>query len=295
MLKKPGLQKHTGNRQTLILCLILTALCTACAAQHLDSTRQQSQVIKSETKVSPVASERDALQKLCVESSHHTGGTVSNYEDLRNGDARALRQANKGIGNARKLLPLAKELTIATFRRHAADFHLSSVDLEQIEKYITAVNSIMLDESLENVAEVDDEKPQEILVGAEYALTLTEDEEAILLLCHELTHVAVWSGRLAPFIENSAQMAGQTAGVFPTEDQQEDLACDYVGAQALKQFIRLRPNRESAAARLSLALGNGCEPGTVDDEGDEEHLSEGETLRALIGLDPELKSMILHN
>lgn len=210
------------------------------------------------------------------------------------GDRRAWQQAAKGIENARRLLPLAKELTIATFREHAAEFHLNNSDLEQVWRYIQAINRIELDESLGNVAEVDDAVKDEIRIGAEYALNLTADEETIMLLGHELTHVAVWSERLNPFIEGSARRAQEVSGVMATQDQKEDLACDYIGTEALKRFIRQHPTRESAAQRFSIPLG-GCVDGDVEDTGDDEHLSEGDTLRALLGLDPELKKMILQN
>ena len=210
------------------------------------------------------------------------------------GDRRAWQQAARGIENARRLLPLAKKLTLAIFREHQAEFHLDDSDLEQAARYIQAINSIELDENLGNVAEVDDAEQHTILIGAEYALSLTEDEETILLLGHELTHVAVWSERLTPFIDINAQRARLASGVSATEDQKEDLACDYIGTEALKQFIRSHPTRESAAARLSIPLG-GCVENLDEDTGDDEHLSEGDTLRAMLGLDPDLKRMILRN
>lgn len=64
--------------------------------------------------------------------------------------------------------------------------------------------------------------------------------------------------------------------------------------QVLKQFIRLRPTRESASERFAIPLG-GCEEEPGEDTGDQDHLSEGDTLRALFGLDPELQKMILEN
>ncbi|HEX8887656.1 MAG TPA: hypothetical protein VF779_00660, partial [Pyrinomonadaceae bacterium] len=102
------------------------------------------------------------------------------------GDKRAWQQATKGIENARRLLPLAKELTIATLRGHESEFHLDHSDLELAARYIQAINTIQLDESLGNVAEVDDAVKDEIRIGAEYALNLTADEETIMLLGHEL-------------------------------------------------------------------------------------------------------------
>jgi hypothetical protein len=284
------------NSRRILICLFLALLGAACSSQLEDFPAQRNHPLKFRihSQHDAIPSEREALQKLCEVSSRQIGSVSFTSEDLSGGDRQAWKQVFQGIENARKLLPLAKDLTVATFHEHAEDFHLASPDLKQAESYIRAVNSIVLDESLDNAAEVDDQDPQKIRVGPEYALHLTADEEIILLLGHELTHVAAWSERLDPFIERSAQKARQVTGVSPTEDQKEDFACDYIGAQVLKEFIRLRPARESAAERFSIPLG-GCEDETGEDTGDEEHLSEGDTLRALIGLDPELQKMILQN
>jgi hypothetical protein len=268
----------------------------ACNSPHENSQVQKSRVAKPHINAQPssIPSAQEALQKLCEESSHRTHDTSFTEEDLMSGDRHAWQQADKGIENARRLLPLAKKLTLATFREHAKDFHLDDSDLEQVRRFIQAINTIELDESLGNIAEVDDAEQHKILIGEEYALNLMADEETILLLGHELTHVAAWSERLAPFIDIAAERARQTTGITVTEDQKEDLACDYIGTEALKQFIRLHPTRESAAARLSIPLG-GCVDNADEDISDDEHLSEGDTLRALLSLDPDLKKMILHN
>jgi hypothetical protein len=121
---------------------------------------------------------------------------------------------------------------------------------------------------------------------------LTADEEVILLLAHELTHVAIESDELDPFIENVAKKSEDLADVFPTEDQKEDLACDFVGEQALEKYVTLYPANHSTAQRLAIGLGQDCDSGT--DNGDEEHLSDSATLRAIFALDPELSKLILN-
>jgi hypothetical protein len=285
-----------SSKLVLLLGLLLALLSFACNSLHENSQVQKRRAAKPHINAQPasIPSEREALQKLCEESSRRADSSSFTDEDLMSGDRHAWQQAARGIGNARRLLPLAKKLTIAIFREHQAEFHLDDSDLEQAARYIQAINTIELDENLGNVAEVDDAEQRRILIGAVYALNLTADEETILLLGHELTHVAVWSERLTPFIDISAQRARLVSGVTVTENQKEDLACDYIGTEALKQFIRLHPTRASAAERLSIPLG-GCVDNADEDISDDEHLSEGDTLRALLGLDPDLKRMILHN
>lgn len=237
--------------------------------------------------------ESSALRRLCDESREHPKKLAYNEEDLERGDKRAWRQANEGIANAQRLLPTARSLTINALHKRAGEFGVEASDLQQAEDNINAVDLVLLDKDLGNLSEVDEDYPREIRVGAEYALYLTADEEVILLLAHELTHVAVESDQLDPFIENIAGKSEELASVFPTEDQKEDLACDFVGEQALEQYVTLYPANVSTAERLAIGLGQDCSSGKDDD--DEEHLNDSATLKAIFALDPELSRLILNN
>jgi hypothetical protein len=178
---------------------------------------------------------------------------------------------------------------------HAGEFGIGASELRQAEDYINAVDSIVLDKDLGNLAEVDDDYPREIRIGPEYALYLSADEETILLLAHELTHVGAESEQLGPFIENIAKKSEALAGIYPTEDQEEDLACDFVGEQALEQYVTLYPSNSSPAERLAIGLGQDCISDNDGDDGDEEHLSDSATLQAIFALDPKLSKLILSN
>jgi hypothetical protein len=239
--------------------------------------------------------ESSALRRLCDESRDNPKKLVYDEVDLERGDARAWRQANEGIANAQRLLPAAKSLTINALHMRAGEFGVVTADLQQAENNINAVDLILLDKDMGNLAEVDEDYPREIRVGAEYALYLTADEEVILLLAHELTHVAAESDELDPFIENVAKRSEDLASVFPTEDQKEDLACDFIGEQALGQYVTLYPASLSTTQRLAIGLGQDCGSGKDDDDGDEEHLSDSATLKAIFALDPELSKLILNN
>ena len=239
--------------------------------------------------------ESNALRRLCDESRENPEKLAYNGLDLERGDARAWRQANDGIANAQRLLPTARSLTINALHMRAGEFGVEAFGLPKAEDNINAVDLVILDKDLGSLAEVDEHYPREIRIGAEYALFLTADEEVILLLAHELTHVAIESDQLDPFIENIARKSEELASVFPTEDQKEDLACDFVGEQALEQYITLYPASLSTAQRLAIGLGQDCISDKDDDNGDEEHLSDSATLRAIFALDPELSALILNN
>jgi hypothetical protein len=213
-------------------------------------------------------------------------------------------QVQLGLKNIRRLLPLARWLTLDALRTAQTDGPLKTSGLFREKRLLQGVRKIVLDPQLGGDAEVWEDRLSEIRVAADYAPALISDDEAIFLLGHELTHVAARSGRLGQFIDNVKETARLSADVEPTTEQKEDLACDYTGAEVLKRFIALYPTGETEKERVSRIIG--FEPSSErlalawEDfcasyngvSGDEDHLSREQTMRALIGLDPELKSLV---
>ncbi|MDB5033386.1 MAG: putative metallopeptidase domain protein [Chlorobi bacterium] len=192
--------------------------------------------------------------------------------------------------NTKRHLARAKQLTLAAIHENAIRFGLTDIDLSRATAYIDAVDTLILDPALGGLAEVDVEYPGQIRIGPEYAVDLDIDDEVILLLAHELTHVAARDENFISIIDSVAEVVRRTAGVHPTRDQVEDLTCDYIGEQALKQFVRESPGSESIGNRLSETLGYEDEM----DEGDEEHLNHEAMLKSWLALDPELESLLPH-
>jgi hypothetical protein len=234
-------------------------------------------------------------------SANHLAEAEADYEaQTING----WREVHLGIRNVRRLLPLARRLTLDALREAQVGDPLKKSGLSKEKRLIDAVHKIVLDPSLADTAEVWDDRLSEIRIGPDYALDLTSDDEAIFLLGHELTHVAARSGRLNQFIENVTETARHSANVELMEDQKEDLACDFTGAEVLKRFIALHPKDEPEAERFARAVGYESTAVRLarawddfcasynGDAGDEEHLSQAQTIRALYGLDPELKALM---
>jgi hypothetical protein len=245
-----------------------------------------------------------ALPALCQNEGPAAGDGFSSFEDE---GVVVWQQAHNGIKNATRLLPLARRLTLQALREAGAHGPINSDGLTAAKRRITAVNRVVLDPRLGNSGEVWDARPREIRIGPAYAMHLTSDDDALLLLAHELTHVATWSGRLEGFVNSLADKVRFTAGVAPTAAQKEDLACDFVAALAVKRFVELNPTAESKAERLSRVLGYESRDarlrfawdefcasyhGDYGDPGDAEHLSQEENLRALRGLDLELRTLV---
>src|SRR5262249_37964672 len=136
-------------------------------------------------------------------------------------------------------------------------------------------------------AMVDDRRPFEIHVGPICAETLVSDDEAVFILAHELTHVGNSRGDLQPLTAYISREARSNARVAATDRQQEDLACDFIAELVLRRFIRLRPTASSPEERLCLTLAGG-------NSADDTHLSDAQTLRALFGLDPQLRRLIVN-
>jgi hypothetical protein len=209
------------------------------------------------------------------------------------------RQIHLGMENAKRLLPLAKNLTLEALRAR-----LKTSGLVREKRLIASVKKIVLDPSLGGSAEVREDNLSVIHIGPEYATFLTSDDDAMLLLGHELTHVAARTGRLNQFIEEVAEAAQRYASIAPVEKQKEELACDFVGAEVLKRFMALHPTEEAIAQRFTRAFG--YDPPAErfaraweyfcahykGDLGDEEHLSPYQTLSALLSVDTELKTLV---
>ena len=232
-----------------------------------------------------------ALLRLCEENQLHSNDYrhEAHEQDMNTPEARRL--VNLGIERAERLLPLAKKLVIESLRQLPAEFNASPGEVARAEHFVNAINSVVLDMDLDDAAEFEDDSPDSVRIGPGYALFLETDEETIMLLGHELTHAAEQERNLNEFVRTVATKVETDAGVYPGRAQRHDLTCDFIGEQVLKRFIKLNPSKESSALRLSHALDYNCDDD--NDDSDDEHLSQDDTLKALLSLDPELNRLIL--
>lgn len=213
------------------------------------------------------------------------------------------QQVQLAISNVRRLLPIAQRLTLESLREAHVGDALKSSGLLKEERLINGVNRIALDPRLNDSAQVRENRLSEIRIGFEYASYLVSDDEAMFLLAHELTHVAARSGRLGKFIENVNENA-RSVGVRTTDDQREDLACELTAARVLKRFISHNPTEEPNSTRFSRVFGYASTSEKLalmwaylcateyDNSSDKNHLSQQETVKALVGIDPSLKDLL---
>ena len=214
------------------------------------------------------------------------------------GEEKNPRQIFLGIDNVRRLLPLGRRLTLQALGR------LKPSGLSRERRLIASVRRVVLDPSLGSAAAVSEDDLSTIRVGPGYAVYLTSDDEAVLLLGHELTHVAARGGRLESLIESVGRVARQSAELVLDPVQKEELACDFTGAEVLRRYIALRPTGRASAERFTRAFGYESRPERLarawqdfcmsynGDPDDEEHVSLAQTFRVLPRFDPEFKALI---
>jgi hypothetical protein len=189
--------------------------------------------------------------------------------------------------NVRKVLPVAKDLTIEALGSAGARFGVPAPGIKAAERLITSANKLTLDQRLGDAAMVDDRDPSQIRIGPVCAATLVSDDAAVFILAHELTHIGNSRDDLASFAGVVTREARSMACVSTTNRQEGDLACDFIAELVLRSFVGRRPTSQCPEERICLAL-------TAGNAGDQTHLSDAETLRALIALDPQLKSLLMN-
>jgi hypothetical protein len=77
--------------------------------------------------------------------------------------------------------------------------------------------------------------------------------------------------------------ASNLTGLKIQDQRAEELTCDLVGMLAARAYVSSSPSYEPLPRRISRSLEHNC----VDqDEGDDDHLSPRNTIRALLALNP---------
>ena len=206
-------------------------------------------------------------------------------DDLGAPQAPASRASLRGVRTLKKLLPVARALTNDALQNTGLRYGVAGTQIQEAVRRINSANRVLLDKRLVDSAMVDGSLPSEIRIGPVCAESLASDDEAVFILAHELTHIGNSRGELQALARQISREARSIACVNATSKQEEDLTCDFIAEQALRNFVVARPTARSAEERLCLALAGG-------NAGDRSHLSDAQTLRALIGLDSQLRLLL---
>ena len=207
-------------------------------------------------------------------------------------------EAREGAERAQRLLPLAKSLLIASLRQLSTDYGFEksakfNIRIQHAIDRVNAVKSVKPDMDSRDNASVFLSKPRVITFGTIFLAGLRSDEGMISVLAHELMHIADGDNdSLRPLVAAVGKKASDLTGLDVHGQRGEEITCDLIGAMAVRAYIAGTPGYESTARRVARSIQHNC----VDqDEGDEDHLSPRDTIRALLALHPVLVKELIND
>ena len=207
-------------------------------------------------------------------------------------------EARAGAERAQRLLPLSKTLVITALRQLSTEynFHKSPRFKARINQAIARVNSVKRvrpDMESRDNASVYLSRPHVITFGTIFLAGLRSDEGMISVLAHELMHIADGDNdSLRPLVSAVGNKASELTGLDVHGQRGEEITCDLIGAMAVRAYIVDTPGYESIARRLARSIQHNC---VEIDEGDEDHLSPRNTIRALLALNPSLVRELIND
>lgn len=207
-------------------------------------------------------------------------------------------EAQAGLARAQKVLPTAKNLVISSLLQLAAEYGFQGSRryqkrIQQAINRVQAVRRVKPDVESRDNASVFLSRPQTITFGTIFLAGLRSDEGMISVLSHELMHIADGDAdSLRTLVAAVSLRASNLTGLEIRGQRGEELTCDLIGAMAVRSFVVDSPSYESIARRLARSVQHNC----VDiDEGDEDHLSPRNTIRAVLAINPILVLELIHD
>ena len=207
-------------------------------------------------------------------------------------------EAKLGAERAQRLLPLAKTFMISSLRQLAAEYGVNKnprfrARMRLAIARINSVKRVRPDMESRDNASVFLSRPHVITFGTIFLAGLRSDEGMISVLAHELMHIADGENdSLRPLVRAVGSRASDLTGLEIRGQRAEEITSDLVGAMASRAYVASTPGYESIARRLARSVQHNC----VDlDEGDEDHLSPRNTIRALLALNPVLVRELIND
>jgi hypothetical protein len=206
--------------------------------------------------------------------------------------------ARAGAERAQRLLPVAKNLVISSMRQLTIEYGLQKSQqfnqrLRLAVERVNAVKRIRPDMESRDNASVYLSRPHVITFGTIFLAGLRSDEGMISVLAHELMHVADGDNDSLRVLSAAVgNRASDLIGLDVHGQRSEEITCDLIGAMAVRAYIVSTPDYESISRRLARSVQHNC----VDlDEGDEDHLSPRNTIRAILALNPGLVRELIND
>ena len=207
-------------------------------------------------------------------------------------------EAKAGAERAQRLLPLAKTLVITALRQLSTEYNFQKsprfkLRIRQAIARVNSVKRVRPDMDSRDNASVYLSRPHVITFGTIFLAGLRSDEGMISVLAHELMHIADGDNdSLRPLVSAVGRKASELTGLDVRGQRGEEITCDLIGAMAVRAYVVDTPGYESITRRLARSIQHNC----VDiDEGDKDHLSPRNTIRALLALNPMLVRELIND
>ncbi len=294
-----------GAAITLVTFVLLIAVGNgsfgAAVGQKLRKPRAQNNVSltsHSRDSLSPEARELVELASgvVCKERIKDPKASVP-IDDMQARPSLPVRspEAVAGAQRAQRLLPTAKSLVVVSLRQLARDYGFRSPKDHRLQRaiaHVEAVRNIRPDMDSRDNASVFLRNPHTIVFGTIFLAGLPSDEGIISVLAHELVHIADGADdSLSLLFRAVGNRASKLTGMQTHDQRAEELTCDLVGTLAARSYVSSSPSYEPLPRRISRSLEHNC---VSQDEGDDDHLSPRNTIRALLALDPVLARQLVY-
>ncbi|MBA3356885.1 MAG: hypothetical protein H0U18_13300 [Pyrinomonadaceae bacterium] len=206
-------------------------------------------------------------------------------------------EAVAGAQRAQRLLPVARDLVAASIEKLATEYKLQqrksfNLNMQRAIGRVQIVRRVKPDMASRDNASVFLRRPRTITFGTIFLAGLPSDEAMISVLAHELVHIADGDGdSLRSLFRAVGNRASGLTRIRIHEQRAEELTCDLVGTMAARSFVSQTPDYSPLSRRISRAVQHNC---VEDDEGDEDHLSPRNTIRALLALSPSFAQELVY-
>jgi Zn-dependent protease with chaperone function len=278
-------------RMILSTSLILVCFCSS-YAQSKPKSGSHSTRPGPNMSVEAKALLEEAIGVVCTQAKLDPKSSVA-IDDMQARPSLPLQspEAREGAERAQRLLPIAKDLVITALRQLGAEygFQNSPKFNQRLRQAIARVNSVTRvrpDMESRDNASVYLSRPHVITFGTIFLAGLRSDEGMLSVLAHELTHIADGDNdSLRILVAAVGDKASDLTGLEIHGQRAEEISCDLIGAMVVRTYIVSTPGYESIARRLARSIQHNC---VELDEGDEDHLSPRNTIRALLALNPGL-------
>jgi hypothetical protein len=240
-----------------------------------------------------------AMTVVCLERQTDPKGS-SPIDDMQARPSLPVQspEAIAGAERAQRVLPIARELVLASLQQLAKQYQFPKTkshtrELQSAMARVRSVRKIKPDMDSRDNASVLLRQPHTITFGTIFLVGLPSDEGMISVLAHELAHIADGDAdSLRMLFRNIGNRASMLTALSIHGQRAEELTCDLIGALAVRDFVASSPSYEPIARRIARSVEHNC---VDEDEGDEDHLSPRNTIRALLALNPSLTRELVYN